>query len=129
MDVEISYLSASSWDETIWDRLHWLQENEPVYWSEADGLWVLTRYEDVAYASKNQHGVDTVSSTGPHSVTLTQTFDFDWEKATARKLAGNHVGKYVPDIFSRIYPYIRPYDFNRLLPCKRPGATLPPISL
>ena len=36
------------------ERLRWLRENEPIYWSEADGLWVLTKYADVEYVSKHQ---------------------------------------------------------------------------
>jgi len=36
------------------DRLRWLQDNEPVYWSEADGLWVITRFADISYVSKHQ---------------------------------------------------------------------------
>jgi cytochrome P450 family 142 subfamily A polypeptide 1 len=54
MDVDISYLAANSWDETIWERLRWLQENDPVYWSEKDQLWVVTRFKDVASVSKHQ---------------------------------------------------------------------------
>jgi len=62
-DVNISYLDSASWDASIWDRLRWLQENQPVYWSERDQIFVLTRYDDVAAVSKNQplftsaHGV------------------------------------------------------------------------
>ena len=36
------------------ERFRWLRENAPVYWSEADGLWIASRYEDVAYISKHQ---------------------------------------------------------------------------
>jgi cholest-4-en-3-one 26-monooxygenase len=63
MDVDVSYLAPESWDEGMPQRLRWLRENDPVYWSEADGLWVATRFEDVAYISKHQelftsaHGV------------------------------------------------------------------------
>ena len=54
MDVDVSYLAPESWDEQMPARFRWLRENDPVYWSEADGLWVATRYEDVAYISKHQ---------------------------------------------------------------------------
>ena len=35
-------------------RLRWLQDNAPVYWSEKDQLWIVTRFEDITYVSKNQ---------------------------------------------------------------------------
>jgi cytochrome P450 family 142 subfamily A polypeptide 1 len=63
VDVDVSYLAPESWDEQMPARFRWLRENDPVHWSEADGLWVATRYEDVAYISKHQelfssaHGV------------------------------------------------------------------------
>jgi cytochrome P450 family 142 subfamily A polypeptide 1 len=54
IDVDIEYLSASNWSESIWPRLDWLRENQPVYWSEKDQIWIVTRFEDVSYVSKNQ---------------------------------------------------------------------------
>jgi cholest-4-en-3-one 26-monooxygenase len=54
MDVDVPYLDSASWDEAMPARLRWLRHNAPVYWSEKDDLWVLTRYEDVAYVSKHQ---------------------------------------------------------------------------
>jgi cytochrome P450 family 142 subfamily A polypeptide 1 len=35
-------------------RLRWLRENDPVHWSEKDGLWLVTRFADVAFVSKRQ---------------------------------------------------------------------------
>jgi cytochrome P450 family 142 subfamily A polypeptide 1 len=54
MSAAISYTTATSWDHTIWDHLRELQENDPVYWSEPDKVWVITRYADVVAISKNQ---------------------------------------------------------------------------
>jgi cytochrome P450 family 142 subfamily A polypeptide 1 len=54
VDVDVSYLAPESWDEQMPARFRWLRENDPVRWSEADGLWIATRYEDVAYISKHQ---------------------------------------------------------------------------
>jgi cytochrome P450 family 142 subfamily A polypeptide 1 len=53
MDPNVDYLAASSWDHTMHERMKWLRENEPVYWSEKSQLWVLSKYADVAYVSKN----------------------------------------------------------------------------
>ncbi len=54
MNVDVSYLDSESWNAEMPERTRWLRENEPVYWSEKDQLWVLTRFEDVAYVSKHQ---------------------------------------------------------------------------
>jgi cytochrome P450 family 142 subfamily A polypeptide 1 len=63
MDVNVDYLSSDNWDATMRERLRWLRENDPVYWAEKSGLWIVTKYADVAYISKNNklfcsgHGV------------------------------------------------------------------------
>ncbi len=54
MEVNVEFLAANSWDENMPARMRWLQENDPVHWSEKDAVWVLTKYEDVSYVSKNQ---------------------------------------------------------------------------
>jgi cytochrome P450 family 142 subfamily A polypeptide 1 len=54
VDVDVSYLAPESWDEQMPARFRWLRENDPVRWSEPDGLWIATRYEDVAHISKHQ---------------------------------------------------------------------------
>ncbi len=53
MDVNVDFLAAESWDESMPERLRWLRENDPVHWAPANELWVLSKYEDVAYVSKN----------------------------------------------------------------------------
>jgi cytochrome P450 family 142 subfamily A polypeptide 1 len=64
MDVDVAYLASESWDEQLMRaRFRWLRENDPVRWSEKDGLWLVTKFEDVAWCSKHQelftsaHGV------------------------------------------------------------------------
>jgi cytochrome P450 family 142 subfamily A polypeptide 1 len=55
MNVEVNYLESKNWDELeMRERFRWLRENDPVFWSEKDQLWVITKYEDVVYCSKNQ---------------------------------------------------------------------------
>lgn len=53
MDVNVDYLASENWDATMFARLRWLRENDPVYWAEKSRLWVITKYADVAYVSKN----------------------------------------------------------------------------
>jgi len=63
IDVDVAYLDPASWDADMPARMKWLRENDPVHWSEPDGCWIVSKYEDVAYASKHQdlfsseHGV------------------------------------------------------------------------
>ena len=55
MNVEVDYLESKNWDELeMRERFTWLRENDPVFWSEKDQFWVITKYEDVVFCSKNQ---------------------------------------------------------------------------
>ena len=44
VDVDVEYLASASWDAGMPARLRWLRENDPVHWSEKDGLWLVTRF-------------------------------------------------------------------------------------
>jgi cytochrome P450 family 142 subfamily A polypeptide 1 len=55
MQIDVGYLDSNSWVESdMRERFRWLRENDPVYWSEQDQVWVITKYADVAYCSKHQ---------------------------------------------------------------------------
>ncbi len=69
MDVNVEFLAASSWDEEMPARMRWLQQNDPVHWSEKDQVWVLTKYEDVSYVSKNQQLFTSAQGVRPHQGT------------------------------------------------------------
>jgi len=53
MDLNIDYLVAANWDASIRDRFDHMREVEPVFWSEKNEMWIVTRFEDVSYVSKN----------------------------------------------------------------------------
>jgi AcrR family transcriptional regulator len=53
IDINVDFLDAEAWDESMRDRMRWLRENDPVHWSERSGLWVVTKFEDVNHVSKN----------------------------------------------------------------------------
>jgi cytochrome P450 family 142 subfamily A polypeptide 1 len=53
MEFDVDYMAAPSWDGHMRERLERLRETHPIYWSETNQLWVLTKFEDVSYASKN----------------------------------------------------------------------------
>ena len=54
MDVDVAYLGAENWDGHMTARLRWLRENDPVRWSAKDDLFLVTKFEDVAFVSKHQ---------------------------------------------------------------------------
>ena len=55
VDVDISYVDSANWNESeMRERFRWLREHDPVYWSEKDRLWVVTKHHDVEYVSKHQ---------------------------------------------------------------------------
>jgi cytochrome P450 family 142 subfamily A polypeptide 1 len=53
-DVNVAFLDPATWDASIHERMRWLRRNDPVHWSEKDGCWILSKYEDVALVSKDQ---------------------------------------------------------------------------
>ena len=55
MDVNVGFLASESWvPEEMAERTRWLRQNDPVRWSEKDGLWLITKYADVEFCSKHQ---------------------------------------------------------------------------
>ncbi len=55
MDIDIAYLDSTNWNEDdMLERFAWLRANDPVRWSEADQLWLVSKYEHVEYVSKHQ---------------------------------------------------------------------------
>ena len=54
MTASFDYLDSASWEEgKILERTRWLRAHDPVHWSEANQLWVLTRFAEVSYVSKH----------------------------------------------------------------------------
>jgi len=54
VNVDVDYTDGATWDAQMPARTSWLRDHDPVYWSERSGVWVVTKYEDVAAISKNQ---------------------------------------------------------------------------
>jgi cytochrome P450 family 142 subfamily A polypeptide 1 len=53
MDMDIDFGDANHWNETMPERTRWLRENDPVFWSEKTGAFIITRYDDVTHVSKH----------------------------------------------------------------------------
>jgi len=55
MQIDVNYLESKTWvEQDMRERFRWLRENDPVYWSEKDQVWVVTKFADVVYCSKHQ---------------------------------------------------------------------------
>ena len=52
-DVDIDFTSSANWTPDMEGRLRSLCENEPIFWSEKSGHWIVTSFEHVSYVSKN----------------------------------------------------------------------------
>ena len=52
-NIDTNWAQSENWTPDMSDRMAWLRANEPVYWSEASQLWILSRFEEVSFVSKN----------------------------------------------------------------------------
>ncbi|MEN8160395.1 MAG: cytochrome P450 [Myxococcota bacterium] len=70
-DVDISYVDSTNWDEgEMRERFRWLRENDPVYWSEKDQLWIITKHDDVEHVSKHQELFTSAEGVRPMPVKI-----------------------------------------------------------
>ena len=53
MEIDVDFALADSFDDEMPARCRWLRENEPVFWSEKTGAFIITRFEDVVHVSKH----------------------------------------------------------------------------
>lgn len=53
MEIDTNWGISESWTEDMLDRMAWLRANDPVYWSEESQLWILSKFEDISFVSKN----------------------------------------------------------------------------
>jgi cytochrome P450 family 142 subfamily A polypeptide 1 len=53
MEIDVDFAHADSWDEQMPERMRWMRENEPVFWSEQTGAFIISRYADVEHVSKH----------------------------------------------------------------------------
>jgi cytochrome P450 family 142 subfamily A polypeptide 1 len=53
MEIDVDFSHASSWNHETAERMKWLRENEPIFWSEKTNSFIISRFEDVTFVSKN----------------------------------------------------------------------------
>jgi cytochrome P450 family 142 subfamily A polypeptide 1 len=53
MEIDVDFAQAEFWNEEMPERMRWLRENEPVFWSEKTNAFIISCYADVVHVSKN----------------------------------------------------------------------------
>jgi cytochrome P450 family 142 subfamily A polypeptide 1 len=53
MEIDVDFSHSSSWNHEMQDRMRWIRENEPVFWSEKTNCFIVSRYDDVVTVSKD----------------------------------------------------------------------------
>ena len=53
MEIDVDFSQSTSWNHEMAERMRWLRENEPIFWSEKTQSFIISRYEDVVFISKN----------------------------------------------------------------------------
>ncbi len=71
VDIDVAYTDSANWNEAdMRARFDWLRENDPVYWSEKDQHWVITKHADVEYVSKHQQIFTSAMGVRPMAVKI-----------------------------------------------------------
>lgn len=53
MEIDVDFAQSSSWNHEMVDRMRWIRENEPIFWSENTQAFIISRFKDVSHISKN----------------------------------------------------------------------------
>jgi len=53
MEIDVDFSQSSAWNQDMQERMRWLRENEPVFWSEKTNSFIISRFADVVHVSKN----------------------------------------------------------------------------
>ncbi|MBW2419250.1 MAG: cytochrome P450, partial [Deltaproteobacteria bacterium] len=76
METDCDFVKADSWaGPEMAERLKWMRENDPVFWSEETGLWVIAGYRDLEFISKNQEVFTSAFGIRPGSEVLAGLID------------------------------------------------------
>ncbi len=67
MDLTNEYIQSENWTPDLFDQLRHIRETDPVFWSEKDRCWIITRFEDVCTVSKNQEVFTSAEGVRPNN--------------------------------------------------------------
>jgi cytochrome P450 family 142 subfamily A polypeptide 1 len=55
MKIDCDFVESEGWSgDQMAERMKWMRENDPIFWSEESGFWVISKYEDAEFISKHQ---------------------------------------------------------------------------
>lgn len=77
MTPEIDLVSGEWWGRDPHDELAWLRANDPVHYDERNGVWGITKYDDVRWASTHAPTFSNASGIRPTSGAIPMMIDMD----------------------------------------------------
>ncbi|MBW2270630.1 MAG: cytochrome P450 [Deltaproteobacteria bacterium] len=76
MEVDCNFVQSDPWaGSEMPARMQWLRENDPVYWSEKSGIWIISKYKDAEFVSKHQEIFTSEFGIRPGSDTMAGLID------------------------------------------------------
>ncbi|MBX3314191.1 MAG: cytochrome P450 [Actinobacteria bacterium] len=73
----LDLVSGAFWGDRPDDALAWLRRNDPVHFDDATGVWSLTRYDDVRFASQHPELFSSAGGIRPDQNPVAMMIDMD----------------------------------------------------
>jgi len=103
--MQIDILDADMWARGPWEEFRWLRKNDPVHWDEKNQLFVISKYDDLVYISKNAQLFCSGEGTRPNMPTKLSIVDMDEPRhGQLRKLINKG---FTPRMVSKLEVYFR----------------------
>jgi cytochrome P450 family 142 subfamily A polypeptide 1 len=103
--MQIDILDAKMWARGPWEEFRWLRKNDPVHWDEKNQLFVISKYDDLVYISKNAQIFCSGEGTRPNMPTKLSIVDMDEPRhGQLRKLINKG---FTPRMVSKLEVYFR----------------------
>jgi len=103
--MQIDILDANMWARGPWEEFRWLRKNDPVHWDEKNQLFVISKYDDLVYISKNAQLFCSGEGTRPNMPTKLSIVDMDEPRhGQLRKLINKG---FTPRMVSKLEVYFR----------------------
>lgn len=103
--MQIDSLDANMWARGPWEEFRWLRKNDPIHWDEKNQLFVISKYDDLVYISKNAQIFCSGEGTRPNMPTKLSIVDMDEPRhGQLRKLINKG---FSPRMVSKLEVYFR----------------------
>jgi cytochrome P450 family 142 subfamily A polypeptide 1 len=103
--MQIDILDAEMWARGPWEEFRWLRENDPIHWDEKNQLFVISKYDDLVYISKNAQIFCSGEGTRPNMPTKLSIVDMDEPRhGQLRKLINKG---FTPRMVAKLETYFR----------------------